>query len=73
VWNDSDCHRVVLFVDFERPLPFPLSMLNRLMIWLVSRSPFVTKAVERFREWEPGNKGDDALTPEAALSPSHSR
>ena len=67
VWNDSDCHRVVLFVDFERPLSFPLSLLNRLMIWLVSRSPFVTKAVERFREWEPGDK-DDVLKTEAVLS-----
>lgn len=31
VWNDSDSPRVVLFVDFLRPLPFPLSLLNRMI------------------------------------------
>jgi beta-hydroxylase len=48
-WNDSDCHRVILFVDFVRPLPFPLSLLNRLAIWRISRLQFVTDAVERLR------------------------
>jgi ornithine lipid ester-linked acyl 2-hydroxylase len=48
-WNDSAARRVVLFVDFVRPLWFPLSMLNRLMIWHISRTPFVTTAVERIR------------------------
>ena len=42
-WNDSDCHRVVLFVDFVRPLPFPLSTLNRLAIWQISKLPFVAR------------------------------
>jgi ornithine lipid ester-linked acyl 2-hydroxylase len=51
-WNDSDCHRVVLFVDFVRPLPFPLSLLNRLMIWQISKLPFVTDAVRRLRTRE---------------------
>jgi ornithine lipid ester-linked acyl 2-hydroxylase len=48
-WNDSDCHRVVLFVDFVRPLPFPLSLLNRLTIWQISKLPFVSDAVKRLR------------------------
>ena len=51
-WNDSDSYRVVLFVDCERPLPFPLSILNRLMIWRISRTPFVTEAIERVRRAE---------------------
>lgn len=49
VWNDSDRYRVVLFVDFVRPLPFPLSVMNRLMIWQISKMPFVTNAVRRLR------------------------
>lgn len=49
VWNDSDSYRVVLFVDFVRPLPFPLSLLNRAMIREISRTPFVTDAIERVR------------------------
>jgi ornithine lipid ester-linked acyl 2-hydroxylase len=48
-WNDSDRHRVILFVDFVRPLPFPLSLLNRLAIRLISKMPFVTDAVRRLR------------------------
>jgi len=48
-WNDSDSHRVVLFVDFVRPLPFPLSLMNRAMIWQISKLPFVTDAVRRLR------------------------
>lgn len=51
-WNDSDSYRVVLFVDFVRPLPFPLLILNRLMIWRISRTPFVTEEIERGRRAE---------------------
>lgn len=49
VWNDSSGHRAVLFVDIVRPLPWPLSWVNRLAIWAISRSPFVANAVERLR------------------------
>jgi beta-hydroxylase len=48
-WNDSSSHRVVLFVDFVRPLPFPLSILNRLMILRFSGRPFITGIAERAR------------------------
>jgi beta-hydroxylase len=51
VWNDSDSIRVVLFVDFARPLPFPLSLLNNLVIWLVSRSSVVQPGIARLKEW----------------------
>lgn len=47
VWNDSDGYRVVLFVDLVRDLPLPLSLLNRLAIWGLSRTPFILRAVER--------------------------
>lgn len=51
-WNDLDSYRVILFVDFVRPLPFPLSILNRLMIWRISRTPFITEAIGRVRRAE---------------------
>jgi aspartyl/asparaginyl beta-hydroxylase (cupin superfamily) len=51
VWNDTDEERVVMFVDFARPLPFPLSVLNEAMIWLASRSAFVQDIVENVDDW----------------------
>jgi beta-hydroxylase len=48
-WNRSLSERVVLFVDFARPLPFPLSLLNRVIIARIARTPFVTTAVDRLR------------------------
>jgi beta-hydroxylase len=49
-WNDATSYRVVLFVDIVRPLWFPLSLLNRAVIWRISRTPFVTTAVDRARK-----------------------
>lgn len=40
-WNESPTERVVLFLDIERPLPPLRAALNRLMIFLISRSPFI--------------------------------
>jgi beta-hydroxylase len=51
VWNDTDEERVVLFVDFARPLPFPVSVLNEAVIRLASRSGFVQDIVENVEEW----------------------
>ena len=42
-WNLSNEKRVVLFVDFERPLPFLISILNKLVIFLVSYTKFMRK------------------------------
>jgi ornithine lipid ester-linked acyl 2-hydroxylase len=39
VWNDTDGYRVVLFVDVVRPTIFPLSMMNRSIIWARGRYP----------------------------------
>ena len=47
VWNDSTMHRTVLFVDFLRPLWFPLSLLNRIMVWKISSTPFITTLMEQ--------------------------
>lgn len=34
VWNDTDAERVVLFVNFTRPTVFPLSAVNRSLLWI---------------------------------------
>jgi beta-hydroxylase len=52
VWNDSGEYRVVLFVDFVRPLWFPLSTLNELTIWAMSKSAIARKGVEKARRLE---------------------
>jgi beta-hydroxylase len=51
-WNDSDEVRVVLFVDFERPLPPPLAILNRWTLKMIAHTPFVKNAVRRLEAWE---------------------
>ena len=50
VWNDTDSYRVVLFVDLVRPLFFPLSLLNRSIIWTIARTPSITEPMDRVRE-----------------------
>jgi aspartyl/asparaginyl beta-hydroxylase (cupin superfamily) len=52
VWNDSDETRVVLFVDVLRPLPFPESALNRLIVAAIRISPFVLDAKRNQQVWE---------------------
>lgn len=44
VWNDTEGRRVVLFLDFARPLPFPLSAINQLIIKLIALTPFVQES-----------------------------
>lgn len=61
VWNDTDEERVVLFIDFARPLPFPVSLVNEAMIRLFSRSGYVQEIVEKVHDWnnrQAGNRGD---------------
>ncbi len=50
VWSNCDSDRVVLFVDIVRPLPFPLSLVNRSIIWAISKTSSITEPMERVRE-----------------------
>ena len=52
VWNDTDQTRVVLFVDVLRPLPFPESLINRLIVKAIGYSPFVLDAKRNQEAWE---------------------
>jgi beta-hydroxylase len=56
-WNDSDQDRVIVFVDFLRPLPFPVSVLNRLVVFWLSRPSVQKASLEALTSWrapEPG-------------------
>ena len=44
--NDSDQVRVVLWLDLKRPMPLPLDLVNRLVLWIAHRD----KSVRRIRE-----------------------
>ena len=59
-WNETEEIRIVLFVDFLRDLPFPLSTLNRGMIWLIGTSPFVQNILENLNRMN-GRVADAAL------------
>jgi aspartyl/asparaginyl beta-hydroxylase (cupin superfamily) len=48
-WNDSESVRVVLLCYVARPLRFPLSALNRVVIRLIRRSPQLREFAERER------------------------
>ena len=52
VRNDTDGERIVLFADFERPLPWPLVPLNRAVLALIARTPLATRPIERFDRGE---------------------
>ena len=51
VWNDTDGWRVVLFVDFARPLREPWGMFNRSLLRLGPLAPFLRDADRKQRTW----------------------
>jgi ornithine lipid ester-linked acyl 2-hydroxylase len=52
VWNDTDGQRVVLFMDVMRPLRFPMSLINGLIIKAIAASPFIRDAKKNHEAWE---------------------
>ena len=58
-WNDSDTQRVVLFVDFERPLRFPVNYLNRFVLFLIRYTPPFLQANRNLKKFS-GKKIDSA-------------
>lgn len=52
VWNETDGYRVVLFVDFVRPIKFPFNLLNELLLRVAMFAPFIKEAEEKHKEWE---------------------
>ncbi|PYL32104.1 MAG: hypothetical protein DMF35_09075, partial [Verrucomicrobia bacterium] len=51
-WNDTNGDRVVLFMDFVRPLRFPASLLNWVLLNAIALSPLVLGAKGNYLAWE---------------------
>ena len=51
-WNRTDKTRVVLFVDFVKPLRLPARFLNWLLLKLAIFTPFIREGTENQKKWE---------------------
>jgi ornithine lipid ester-linked acyl 2-hydroxylase len=51
-WNHSDKTRVVLFVDFMKPLRFPANLVNWLLMNIALFTPFVREGLDNHKKWE---------------------
>lgn len=51
-WNHSDKTRVVLFVDFVKPLRFPAKIVNWLLLNIALFTPFIREGLDNHKEWE---------------------
>jgi len=51
-WNETDKPRVVLFVDFEKPLRFPANIINRILLRLALLTPYLREGNDNLRRWE---------------------
>jgi len=51
-WNHSDETRVVLFVDFDKPLRFPANLFHKALLSIAIFTPFIREGVENHSAWE---------------------
>jgi beta-hydroxylase len=51
-WNHTDKVRVVLFVDFVKPLRFPARLVNWLLLNLAVFTPFIREGLDNHKSWE---------------------
>ena len=51
-WNRTDKTRVVLFVDFIKPLRFPANLMNWALLHLAVFTPFIRESGDNQRAWE---------------------
>ena len=52
VWNDTEGYRVVLFVDFPRPLNQPWRFFNERILKWGALAPFLREAGEKQKKWQ---------------------
>jgi ornithine lipid ester-linked acyl 2-hydroxylase len=52
VWNDTSDTRVVLFVDFRKPLRFPANLINWFLLHLAVFTPFIREGIDKEKAWE---------------------
>jgi beta-hydroxylase len=51
-WNRTPHTRVVLFVDFRKPLRFPANFFNWLLLHLAMFTPFIREGMDNQKAWE---------------------
>jgi beta-hydroxylase len=51
-WNHTSQTRVVLFVDFVKPLRFPANLVNWLLMKLAIFTPFIREGLDNHKAWE---------------------
>ena len=51
-WNRTPHTRVVLFVDFRKPLYFPANLINWLLLHLAMFTPFIREGMDNQKAWE---------------------
>jgi ornithine lipid ester-linked acyl 2-hydroxylase len=59
VWNDTDGTRVVLLIQFERPLKQPGKWFADFFLGFVRRSAFVQEARDNIDSWNQAMKALD--------------
>ena len=65
-WNHSDGTRVVLFVDFVKPLRFPASFVNWLILNIALFTPFIREGKKAQKNWEKRFYGNGTSRENAA-------
>jgi len=51
VWNDTEGLRAVLFLDVERPLRFPMDLVNRALLGAAQFTTYLRRSAKNHREW----------------------
>jgi beta-hydroxylase len=51
-WNRTGKTRVILFVDFVRPLHFPANLLNWIILHVAIFTPYIQEGYDHHRRWE---------------------
>ncbi|MAS97506.1 MAG: aspartyl beta-hydroxylase [Kiritimatiellaceae bacterium] len=58
--NMTDRNRIVLFLDYMRPLPWPLNWLNHFVVYMARFLPYFKIPIQRHKEWEKKFYGEAA-------------
>jgi aspartyl/asparaginyl beta-hydroxylase (cupin superfamily) len=51
-WNHTEYTRVVLFVDFVKPLRFPARLVNWMLLNMAVFTPFIREGLDNHKAWE---------------------
>lgn len=51
--NQSNEKRVIMIIDFLRPLPPPLAYVNRIILKIISKSPLIQNIIENLENLKP--------------------